>query len=139
MVNIFQGYPVSLMTYIVGEKKYSYFLIAVLGSIVILSIPLIYGHFFHSGNLFHIAIHESGFVLAAFLFVMTLVSYKKTRITRMLFSSAAFGVLAFGQAGYMYSKIDDHSIEDMSSAGEILDICIVIMTILFAVGIFYKR
>jgi len=127
------------MTYTLGEKKYSYFLIAVLGSIVILSVPLIYGHFFHSGNLFHIAIHESGFVLAAFLFVMTLISYKKTRITRMLFSSAAFGVLAFGQAGYMYSKIDDHGIEDMSSSGEILDICIVVMTVLFAIGIFYKR
>ena len=127
------------MTYILGEKKYSYFLIAVLGSIVILSVPLIYGQVFHSENLFHLAIHEIGFVLASFLFVMTLVSYKKTKITRMLFSSAAFGVLAFGQAGYMYSKIDDHSIEDMSSAGEILDICIVIMTILFAVGIFYKR
>ena len=127
------------MTYTLDEKKYSYFLLAVLGSIVILSIPLIYGHFFHSGDLFHIAIHESGFVLAAFLFVMTLVSYKKTRITRMLFSSAAFGVLAFGQAGYMYSKIGDHAIEDLSSPGEILDICIVIMTVLFAIGIFYKR
>ena len=127
------------MTYTLDEKKYSYFLLAVLGSIVILSIPLIYGHFFHSGDLFHIAIHESGFVLAAFLFVMTLVSYKKTRITRMLFSSAAFGVLAFGQAGYMYLKMGEHSIENMSSPGEILDICIVIMTVLFAIGVFYKR
>ena len=122
-----------------GDRKYSYFLIAVIGCIVILSIPLIYGHIFHGGHLFHIAIHESGFVLAAFLFVMTLVSYKKTRITRMLFSSAAFGVLAFGQAAYMYSKIDDHGVEDMSSPGEILDICIVIMTVLFAIGVFYKR
>jgi hypothetical protein len=127
------------MTYTIGGKKDFYFLFVVLGSIVILSIPLIYGHFFHSGHLFHITIHESGFVLASFLFMITLVSYKKTRITRMLFSSAAFGVLAFGQAGYMYSKIDDHGIENMSSPGEILDICIVIMTVLFAIGVFYKR
>ena len=128
------------MTYILGEKKYSYFLIAVLGSIVILSVPLIYGHIFHSGDSFHIAIHESGFVLASFLFVMTLVSYKKTRITRMLFSSAAFGVLAFGQAAYMYSGgSGDHVMKDMSSPGEILDICILIMTVLFAIGVFYKR
>ena len=126
------------MTYIVGEKKYSYFLLAVLGSIVILSIPLIYGHFFHSGDLFHIAIHESGFVLAAFLFVMTLISYKKTRITRMLFSSAAFGVLAFGQAANMYQKIGENAAENMWHGG-ILDICIVIMTVLFAIGVFYKR
>ena len=123
----------------VAEKKYSYFLIAVIGCTTILSIPMIYGHIFHQGHLLHFAIHEIGFVLASFLTVMALVSYKKTKIKRMVFSSAAFGVLAFGQAAYMYSKIGDHSIEDMSSPGEILDICIVIMTVLFAVGIFYKR
>ena len=126
------------MTYTLGEKKYSYFLIAVLGSIIILSVPLIYGHIFHEGHLLHIAIHESGFVLASFLFIITLISYKKTKITRMLFSSAAFGVLAFGQAGYMYSKIGDHA-DNWHEGGEILDICIVIMTILFAIGVFYKR
>ena len=122
-----------------SERKYSYFLIAVIGCVVILSIPLIYGHFFHSGHLFHIAIHESGFVLASFLTIITMVSYKKTKIKRMIFSSAAFGVLAFGQAGYMYSKIGDHTMEDMSSPSEILDICIVIMTVLFAIGVFYKK
>ena len=122
-----------------ADRKYSYFLIATIGCIIILSIPLIYGHFFHSGHLFHIAIHESGFVLATFLTLMALIAYKKTKITRMLFSSAAFGVLAFGQAGYMYSKIGDHLVHDLSSPGEILDICIVIMTVLFAIGIFYKR
>ena len=68
------------MTYTLDEKKYSYFLLAVLGSIVILSIPLIYGHFFHSGDLFHIAIHESGFVLAAFLFMMTQSLKKKLEL-----------------------------------------------------------
>ena len=122
-----------------ADRKCSYFLIAVIGCVVILSIPLIYGHFFHSGHLFHIAIHESGFVLASFLTVMAIISYKKTKIKRMIFSSAAFGVLAFGQAGYMYSKIGDHAMEDMSSPGEILDISIVVMTILFAIGVFYKR
>ena len=127
------------MTYTLGEKKYSYFLIAVIGSIVILSIPLISNHMLHQEHIFHIAIHESGFVLATFLTVMTLVSYKKTRISRMLFSSSAFGVLAFGQGGYLYLKKDIHVIEDMTSASEILDICIVIMTVLFAIGVFYKR
>ena len=127
------------MTYTIGEKKYSYFLLAVFGSVVILSIPLIYGHFFHTKNLFHVFIHETGFVLAAFLTIMALISYKKTKITRMLFSSGAFFTLAFGQAAYMYRKMDDYAKEDMTSAGEILDVCIVIMTILFAIGVFYKK
>ena len=127
------------MTYTIGEKKYSYFLIAVLGGIIILSIPLISNHFLHVDHLFHIAVHEVGFVLAAFLTVMTLISYKKSKITRMLFSSAAFGILAFGQAAYMYMKMDVHSAKNMMGTGEILDICIVIMTVLFAIGVFYKR
>jgi len=122
-----------------SERKYSYFLFAVIGSVIIISIPMIYGHFFHSGHLFHIAIHESGFILASFLAAMAIISYKKTKIPRMLFSASAFSVLAFGQAGYMYSKIGDHVVEDMSSPGEILDISIVVMTVLFAVGVFYKR
>ena len=122
-----------------SERKSSYFLFAVIGSVIIISIPMIYGHFFHSGHLFHIAIHESGFILASFLAAMAIISYKKTKIPRMLFSASAFSVLAFGQAGYMYSKIGDHVVEDMSSPGEILDISIVVMTILFAIGVFYKR
>jgi len=127
------------MTFLSSEKKYSYFLIAVIGSVIILSVPLIFGQVFHSENLFHVAIHEIGFVLATFLTIMTLISYKKTKITRMLFSSGAFGILAFGQAAYMYQKMDEHVVENMSSPGEILDICIVIMTVLFAIGVFYKR
>jgi hypothetical protein len=127
------------MTYTLGGKKYSYFLITIIGSIVILSIPLISNHMLDQNHIFHIAIHESGFILATFLTVITLISYKKTRISRMLFSSSAFGVLAFGQGSYLYLKKDIHVIEDMTSASEVLDICIVIMTILFAIGVFYKR
>ena len=122
-----------------SDRKSSYFLIAVIGSVIIISIPMIYGHFFHSGHLFHIAIHESGLILASFLAAMAIISYKKTKIPRMLFSASAFSVLAFGQGVYMYSKIGDHAVEDMSSPGEILDISIVVMTILFAAGVFYKR
>ena len=127
------------MTYAVGEKKYSYFLIAVVSGVIILSIPLVSSHFLHIDDLFHIAVHEVGFVLAAFLTIMALISYKESKIPRMLLSSGAFGVLAFGQAAYMYLKMDVNVVEDMTSAGEILDICIVIMTILFAIGVFYKR
>ena len=83
------------------ERKYSSFLIAVIGCVIILSIPMLYGHLFHEGHLFYIAIHESGFVLASFLTAMAVISYKKTKIKRMLFSSAAFGILSFGQGEVM--------------------------------------
>jgi len=91
-------------------------------------------------QLLHVAVHEIGFILAAFLSIMAGIAYMKTRISRMLFSTFAFGVLGFGQADYMYSKIlQTLPEEDMFSGGEILDISILIMTALFAVGVFYKR
>jgi len=122
------------------ERKYSSFLIAVIGCVIILSIPMLYGHLFHEGHLFYIAIHESGFVLASFLTVMAITAYKKTKIKRMLFSSAAFGVLAFGQGEILYQQMNDHNvIQDITSPGEILEYCIVAMMVLFAIGIFYKR
>ena len=121
-----------------NERKYSYFLIAVIGSVSILSIPMIYGHFFHEGHLFHIAIHESGFLLATFLTVMAIISYKKTKIKRMLFSAAAFGVLAFGQGEVMYQTMHEHNVSPTDTI-EVLEYCIVAMTVLFAIGIFWKK
>ena len=121
-----------------SDRKYSYFLIAVVGCVAILSIPMMYGHFFHDGHMFFVAVHESGFLLATFLTGMAIISYRKTKIKRMLFSSAAFGVLAFGQGEVMYQKMHDHTV-DLTSPGNVLEYCIVIMTILFAIGVFYKR
>ena len=120
------------------EKKYSYFLIAIIGCVVILSIPMMYGHFFHEGHVFFIAVHESGFLLATFLTGIAIISYKKTKIKRMLFSATGFGVLAFGQGEVMYQKMHDHTV-DLTSPSNVLEYCIVIMTVLFAIGVFYKR
>ena len=127
------------MTFKASDRKYSYFLLATIGCIIILSIPMMYGHFFHEGHLFYIAIHETGFLLASFLTVITLISYKKTKLKRMLFSSSAFGVLAFGQGEIMYQQMNDLHDYDIMSSGEILEYCVVIMMILFALGIFYKQ
>ena len=68
-----------------SDRKYSYFLIAVVGCVAILSIPMIYGHFFHEGHMFFVAVHESGFLLATFLTGMAIISYKKTKVKRMFF------------------------------------------------------
>ena len=127
------------MTYSLTENKQTLFFISILGGILVLSIPLISNHFFHQDHILHIAIHQVGFVLASFLTIMALVSYRKTKIVRMGFAAAAFGVLAFGQATYMYLEKDVHTEQDMRSSGEVLDFCILIMTVLFAVGVFYKR
>ena len=58
----------------------------------------------------------------------------------MLFSAAAFGVLTFAQGVYLFFEQDrtvDHHI-DLLSSSEIFDTAIVVMTVLFALGVFYN-
>jgi amino acid transporter len=128
------------MTYTVKQRKNSYFLITILVASILVSIPIISNHFFHPEHYFHVAIHESGFILAIFLVGITIISYRETKLPRMLFSSAAFVVLAISQLVYMIEKINIPSTMEMEDAIQgHFDIGILIMTVIFAVGIFYKR
>ena len=127
------------MAYTVFKEKYSIFLITIIGSIVILSIPLIVNQILQA-DFFHVVIHQISFILAAFLTIMAGIGYKKSKMTRMLFSSFGFAALAFGQAVFMYVKIFEESdLENVSGSESILDFSILIMTILFAVGVLYKK
>ena len=115
--------------------------------ILVIVIPLlIFGyamfspHVTHTEHIAHIVIHEAGFLIAGFLLSLTIVAYFKTKLPRMLFSAAAFGVLTFAQGVYLFLEqnrpADDHV--DLLSASEIFDTAIVVMTILFALGVFYN-
>ena len=128
------------MTYSVGKNKNSFFLITIVVGSILVSIPIISNHFLHPEHYFHIAVHEAGFILAVFLFTMTIIAYKKTKIRRMFFSACAFLTLAITQLGYMIEKINTPGNMKMESAAEEhFDIGILIMTALFAFGIFYKK
>ena len=97
-------------------------------------------HLTHTGHIAHIVIHEAGFLIAGFLLSLTIISYFKTKLPRMLFSAAAFGTLTFAQGVYLFleqSRPADHPV-DLLSANEIFDTAIVVMTILFALGVFYN-
>ena len=115
--------------------------------ILVIVIPLIiFGyamfspHFTHTGHIAHIVIHQAGFLIAGFLFSLTIIAYFKTKLPRMLFSAAAFGVLTFAQGVYLFleqSRAADHHV-DLFSTNEIFDTAIVVMTVLFALGVFYN-
>ena len=115
--------------------------------ILIIVVPLIiFGyamfspHFDHPQHIPHIAIHEAGFLIAGFLFSLTIIAYFKTKLPRMLFSAAAFAVLTLAQGLYLFLEQNtkpDHHV-DFLSANEIFDTSIVIMTVLFALGVFYN-
>ena len=128
------------MTYLVDQRKNKFFLVAIIATALIISVPLLSSHFLHPLHYFHLAVHEAGFILAVFLFGMTLIAYQQTKITRMLFSASAFGALALGQILYIFEKDGIDAIADLESTGEgHFDLAILIMTALFAAGIFYKR
>ena len=80
------------MTYALGEQRYSLFLIVIIGSIAILSGPIILNQISQVDHA-HIAVHEIGFGLAVFLTIMAAIGYKKSKITRMLFSTFAFAFI----------------------------------------------
>ena len=115
--------------------------------ILVIVIPLIiFGyamfspHVTHVEHIAHIVIHEAGFLIAGFLLSLTIIAYFKTKLPRMLFSAAAFGVLTFAQGVYLFLEqnrpADDHV--DLLSTNEIFDTAIVVMSVLFAIGVFYN-
>ena len=115
--------------------------------VLVIVIPLIvFGyamfapHFAHPDHIAHIAIHEAGLLISGFLFSLALLGYSKTKLKRMLFSTAAFATLTVAQGVYLFSELNMSSthVIDYFSVNEIFGILIVIMTMLFALGVFYN-
>ena len=108
--------------------------------LIIFGYAMLSPHLTHTGHIAHIVINEAGFLIAGFLLSLTIISYFKTKLPRMLFSAAAFGTLTFAQGVYLFleqSRAEDHHI-DLLSVNEIFDTAIVVMTVLFALGVFYN-
>ena len=125
------------MTYQISDKKERTFVAFVVAGVTALSLPLIFNHISHIDGIIHLTVHAGGFVLASFLTVVALISWRKTKIARMTFSGFAFAVLALAQGVYMYLERNEHS--HFNFEEEIFNIMIVVVTVLFAVGVFYKR
>ena len=108
--------------------------------LIIFGYAMLSPHLTHTGHIAHIVIHEAGFLIAGFLLSLPIRSYFKTKLPRMMFSAAAFGTLTFAQGVYLFleqSRAEDHHI-DLLSVNEIFDTAIVVMTVLFALGVFYN-
>ena len=75
-----------------------------------------------------------------FLTIMAGIGYKRSKMTRMLFYSFGIVALAFGQAIFMCLKIfEESNLENVSTNESVLDFSILIMTVLFVYGVFYKK
>ena len=128
------------MTSIIETHKDKTIILVIVIPLVIFGYAMFSPHLTHVGHIAHIVIHEAGFLIAGFLLSLTIIAYFKTKLPRMLFSAAAFGVLTFAQGVYLFleqNRSADHHV-DLLSGNEIFDTAIVVMTVLFALGVFYN-
>ena len=128
------------MSSIIETHKDKTLILVIVIPLIIFGYAMLSPHLTHAGHVAHIVIHEAGFLIAGFLLSLTIIAYFKTKLPRMLFSAAAFGVLTFAQGVYLFLEqnrpADDHV--DLLSTNEIFDTSIVVMTVLFALGVFYN-
>tara|TARA_B100001013_G_C24368385_1_gene347193 strand:- start:30 stop:443 length:414 start_codon:yes stop_codon:yes gene_type:complete len=128
------------MASIIETQKDKTIILVIVIPLIIFGYAMFSPHLTDVGHIAHIVIHEAGFLIAGFLLSLTIIAYFKTKLPRMLFSAAAFSVLTFAQGVYLFLEQNtkpDHHV-DFLSANEIFDTSIVIMTILFALGVFYN-
>ena len=128
------------MASIIETHKDTTIILVIVIPLIIFGYAMFSPHLTHPGHIAHIVIHEAGFLIAGFLLSLTIIAYFKTKLPRMLFSAAAFGVLTFAQGVYLFleqNRTADHHV-DLLSTNEIFDTAIVIMTVLFALGVFYN-
>ena len=128
------------MSSIIQTRRDSSVVIAIVVPLIIFAYAMLSPHLTHPNHIAHIAIHEAGMLIAGFLLSLTIIAYSKTKLPRMLFSAAAFAVLTLAQGIYLFLEQNtepDHHV-DFLSANEIFDTSIVIMTVLFALGVFYN-
>ena len=128
------------MASIIETRRDSSVVIAIVIPLVIFAYAMLSPHLTHPNHIAHIAVHEAGMLIAGFLLSLTIIAYFKTKLPRMLFSAAAFAVLTFAQGVYLFleqNRPADHHV-DLLSTNEIFDTAIVVMTVLFALGVFYN-
>ena len=128
------------MASIIETQKDKTIILVIVIPLIIFGYAMFSPHLTDVGHIAHIVIHEAGFLIAGFLLSLTIIAYFKTKLPRMLFSAAAFSVLTFAQGVYLFLEQNTKPVHhvDFLSANEIFDTSIVIMTILFALGVFYN-
>ena len=127
------------MSSILETRKDKVIILGVIIPLIIFAYAMFSPHISSPDHFAHIATHEAGLLIAGFLVSMTLIAYKKTRLPRMLFSAGAFATLTLAQGIYLFLEKDMQPTHVINSADEIFEFLIVIMTVLFAIGIFYKN
>ena len=128
------------MASIIQTKTETGLVLCVIVPLIIFGYAMFSPHISHPEHFLHVAIHEAGLIISGFLLSMTLLAYRRFRLPRMIFSAAAFAILTCAQGIYLFldQNLSDAHVINYFSANEIFDVLIVVMTMLFALGVFYN-
>jgi hypothetical protein len=118
------------------NNKFNLFLFLTIGFTSIIVYPLVMPHLTHPSMIYHIALHIISFDIALFLTTISLISYKKIKSKRVLFTFLSFGFLLVVEFMYILQSSDVLSEFRIPLIGiEIPHILLLIMLSLFAIGV----
>ena len=119
----------------IGSK--SKLLIIVTASVIaILSIPVILPHITHPSMIYHIFLHIISLIIALFLSIVSILSYKRSNSGRILFMTLGFFALAVIEILYLFhatANIEDVIIPIVDI--ELSHVILFVMLTLFGIGV----
>jgi hypothetical protein len=104
--------------------------------IAILSIPVILPHIAHPSMIYHIFLHIISLIIALFLSIVSILSYKRNKNARILFMTLGFSALAIIEILYLFhatANIEDVIIPIVDI--ELSHIILLVMLTLFGMGV----
>ena len=119
----------------IGSKPKLLTIVTVL-VIAILSIPVILPHIMHPSMIFHIFLHIISLIIALFLSIVSILSYKRSNSTRILFMTFGFFALAVIEILYLFhatANLEDVIIPIVDA--ELSHVILLVMLTLFGIGV----
>ncbi|MBV9176603.1 MAG: hypothetical protein JO297_06165 [Nitrososphaeraceae archaeon] len=125
----------TIQQHVLNSKLKLLAIIAVL-VIAILSVPVILPHIRSPSIIYHVFLHIVSVIFAIFLSAVSIISYRRTNSTRILFMTLGFFALAIIETLYLFhatANIEDVIIPVVDI--EVSHVILLIMLTLFGIGV----
>ena len=125
----------ALMRRAIGSKPKLLTIVTVI-VIAILSIPMILPHIMHPSMIYHIFLHIISLIIALFLSIVSILSYKRSNSARVMFMTFGFFALSVIEILYLFhatANLEDVIIPIVDI--ELSHIILFVMLTLFGIGV----
>jgi hypothetical protein len=112
------------------------FAITTIALLSVLAVPVIIPHITHTDLIYHILVHIASVIVAVFITVISIMSYRRNGGSRLFFMTAGFAVLAFVEFLYLfYATANIEAIIIPLVDIESSHIILLVMLTLFGIGV----